>query len=398
MTRKELLKLLSAVPILWLTPPLGSRPWAASTSQTPQSIVQWNRIVILVELHGGNDGLNTVIPYTNSTYDDLRPRLAIPRGQVLHLSPKLGLHPALQSLMPMWEAKELAIVNGVGYANPNRSHFRSIEIWETGSDSQEFFDAGWLTRVFQQHPPPKSFTADAIVLGHGDAGPVSGGTTGTLALQNPQQFLKRTQQVRPPTTRTTNQALAHVLEGQRHISRAADELQARLQQAPTVTNTFPHTKIGKQLQTAAQLITARVPVPMIKVTQGSFDTHSGQPHQHQRLLQELADRFSVFRSTLIQQGLWDQVVVMTYSEFGRRVAENGSGGTDHGTAAPHFFLGGQVKGGLYGTLPSLTDLQNGEFRFTVDYRRLYSTLLQNWWNLPANIFNSQSFPPIDCLA
>ena len=398
MTRRELLKLLSAVPILLLAPPLQSQPRADSTTQATQTIGNWNRVAVLVELHGGNDGLNTVIPYSHSTYYALRPHLAIPRDQVRQLSPTFGVHPALEPLMPLWEANELAIVNGVGYANPNRSHFRSIEIWETGSNSQEFLDGGWLSRVFQQYPPPSSFTADAVVLGHGNAGPVGGGKTRAIALHNPQQFLKRSQSVPNLTTRTTNRSLAHVLEVQHEILRAARSLATRLQRMPAWPNDFPNTKISKQLQTAAQLITAGIPVPVIKVTHGSFDTHAGQPHQHRRLLQELADGLSAFRDSLLQQGLWNQVVVMTYSEFGRRVAENGSVGTDHGAAAPHFFLGGRVKGGLYGTPSSLTDLKNGDVRFTVDYRRLYATLLQNWWGLPANVLDSQIHPAIDCLA
>ena len=398
MTRRELLKLLSATPILLLNPPMIFGSEAAPHKQNKATAGRWNRTVVLIELHGGNDGLNTVIPYTNSTYYDLRPRLAIPRDQIFQLSQTLGLHPALEPFMSMWDAKELAIVNGVGYPNPNRSHFRSIEIWETGSNSHEFLDAGWLTRVFEQHPPPSAFTAEAILLGRGDAGPVSGGNTRAIALQNPQYFLKQSQQVRPVTTTTANQALAHVLKIQRDISRTADDLYVRLQKVPGVPNTHPNSKIGKQLQIAAQLLTARVPAPVIKITHGSFDTHAGQLNQHQRLLKELAEGLAAFRTTMIQQGLWDEIVVMTYSEFGRRVAENGSQGTDHGTAAPHFLLGGQVKGGLYGQMPSLTDLQNGDLRFSVDYRSLYTSLVQSWWGLPSDTLDGRKYPVIDCLS
>ena len=401
MTRRQFLHLLGTLPVLWLAPPFLKEPWAKPAAQMLTERGNWNRVLILVELHGGNDGLNTLIPYTDKRYYDLRPQLAIPRDRVLQLTPKLGLHPALQPLMPLWDAKELGLIRGVGYAKPNRSHFRSIEIWETGSESRQVLDEGWLTRVFQHHPVPKTFTADAILLGKGDAGPLSGGTTRTIALQDPKQFLKRSQRVRPLAVNTTNAALAHILDVQRDISRAGNALQARLQGVPSLHGTFPTTRIGRQLGTAAQLLTARVPVAVIKVTHGSFDTHARQANQHHRLLQELAEALAIFRTTMQQQGLWEQVVIMTYSEFGRRVAENGSHGTDHGTAAPHLLLGGRVKGGMFGAQPSLTNLtnlQNGDLRHTVDYRSLYTTIIQNWWGLSSRDFDSRAFPPIDCLA
>ena len=397
MTRRQVLKLLGALPVLWLAPPTLQEIWAKPSVQTPTERGNWNRVLILVELHGGNDGLNTLIPYTDEHYYDLRPHLAIPRDRVLQLTPKLGFHPALQPLMPVWEAKELGIVRGVGYAEPNRSHFRSIEIWETGSESHQVFDDGWLARVFQEHMPPKTFTADAIILGKGDAGPLGGGATRTIALQNPKQFFRRSQLVQPVTVSTTNPALAHILKVQRDISRASNDLQARLQRVPSLNNSFPTTRIGRQLETAAQLLTAHVPVAVIKVNHGSFDTHARQANQHHRLLQELADALAIFRTTMKQQGLWEQVVMMTYSEFGRRAVENGSHGTDHGTAAPHFLLGGRVKGGMFGAQPSLTNLHNGDLRHTVDYRSLYTTIIQNWWGLSGSEFTNQAFPSIDCL-
>ena len=398
MTRRQLLKLLGTLPMLWLAPPFLTESWARPATQKLTEPGNWDRVLILVELHGGNDGLNTLIPYTDEDYYDLRPRLAIPRDRVLQLSPKFGFHPALQPFMPVWEDKELAIVRGVGYAEPNRSHFRSIEIWETGSESHQVLDDGWLARVFQKNAPPKTFTADAIILGKGDAGPLGGGATRTIALQNPKQFFQQSQHVQPVTLSTANPALEHILKVQRDISRASNDLQDRLQRLPSLSGDFPKTQIGRQLETAAQLLTAHVPVAVFKVTHGSFDTHARQANQHHRLLQELADALAIFRTTMQQQGLWDQVVVMTYSEFGRRVVENGSHGTDHGTAAPHFLLGGRIKGGMFGTQPSLTNLQNGDLRHTVDYRSLYATIIQNWWGLSVSEFTNQNFSSIDCVS
>jgi uncharacterized protein (DUF1501 family) len=398
MDRREFLKTLGAIPLVLLAPPWLRLSWAAESAKTKPERDPWQRTLLLLELHGGNDGLNTVIPYGDPRYYQVRPRLAIPREQVKRLTPELGLHPALEPLMPLWEAKELAVVAGVGYDHPNRSHFRSIEIWETGSESEQTLDEGWLSRLFDRHPLPDNFTAEGIVLGRGEAGPLAGGRSRIVTLQDPAQFLRQAELVRPVDRLTTNRALAHILEVQREIARASGDLELRLEQAAPPSVPFPGTRIGKQLEIAATLMSARVPAAVIKVTHGSFDTHAGQLNHHQRLLQELAEALIAFRANLRQAGLWDRVLVMTYSEFGRRVAENGSQGTDHGTAAPHFFMGGRVKGGLYGSQPSLADLQAGDLKHRVDYRSLYNTVIQNWWGLRSNLFDGPAFPPLGCIS
>lgn len=397
MNRREFLKVMGAVPLVLLAPTWLQRTWAAANSADRSDRGTWQKTLLLLELHGGNDGLNTVIPYGDPRYYHVRPRLAIPREQVKQLTPELGLHPALEPLMPMWEANELAIIAGVGYDSPNRSHFRSIEIWETGSDSEQTLDEGWLARLFARHPLPDNYIAEGIVLGKGEAGPLAGGHSRIVTLQDPAQFLRQVEVVHPTEQATTNRALAHILEVQREIARASGDLERRLKQAAPRSVPFPATRIGKQLEIAATFMSARVPAAVIKVTHGSFDTHAAQLNQHQRLLQELAEALTAFRASLRQEGLWHRVLVMTYSEFGRRVAENGSQGTDHGTAAPHFFLGGRVKGGLYGSQPPLADLQAGDLRHRVDYRSLYDTVIQNWWGLRSDLFGGSTFPPINCL-
>ncbi len=396
MQRRDWLKTMAALPVVILAPGWIQRLWAAESLPPDRDRGPTSRILVLVELHGGNDGLNMVIPFEESAYYSLRPKLSIPREHIKRLTPRLGLHPALEPLMPLWE-NDLAIVAGVGYPRPNRSHFRSIEIWETGSDSEQTLDDGWLARLFQQHPLPPSFTADGLLLGKGDAGPLAGTRSRTITLRDPEEFLREAELVRPVQRVSMNRALNHILDVQREISHAAGDIQARLQQAPTFESTFPATKIGKQLEMAARLLAAHTSIATIKVTHGSFDTHAGQLPTHQRLLEELTHALLAFRATMLKQGLWDRILVATYSEFGRRVAENGSSGTDHGTAAPHFLLGGQVKGGLYGTQPVLTNLQDGDLKHTIDYRSLYNTIIRNWWGLRSNLFNAQDFPPLDCL-
>lgn len=396
MTRRELLKLAVTLPLFLLVHPRPYELLAAPTRDAQKW--RWDRVLILIELNGGNDGLNTLIPYGDDRYYQARPRLAISRERVLQLNEKLGLHCALEPLMPLWQGNELAWVQGVGYAKPNRSHFRSIEVWETASDSEQVLDEGWLARLFEAYPLPAEFTAEGVVLGRRDAGPLSGKTVRTIALEEPQQFLAQASRVPAVEQTSSNRALVHILQVQRELTHAAGDLAQRLQLAPSLQGTFPASPIGKQLETAAQLLVAKVPVAVIKVSHGSFDTHAGQLGHHERLLKELAEALVAFRQTVQQARLWDRVLVMTYSEFGRRVGENASSGTDHGTAAPHFMLGGKVKGGLYGATPSLADLQGGDFKHQIDYRSLYATVVKDWWGLPVGIFDRRDYPTLGFLA
>ncbi len=394
MLRRDLLKLAATLPLLWLVP----RPFDLFAAPPAPVRGRWDRMLVLVELHGGNDGLNTLVPYADERYYQARPRLAISRERVLQLSPAVGLHYALEPLMSVWQEKELAIVQGVGYPDPNRSHFRSIEIWDTASASGQVLDEGWLARLFEAHPLPAEFAADGILLGQRDGGPLSGKTVRTIALNDPQQFLQQAGRVKAVEQASSIRALAHILQVQRELTHAAGDLAARLQQAAPLQTAFPSSPIGRQLETAAQLLTAKVPVAVIKVSQTGFDTHAGQLGHHERLLKELAEGLIAFRQAMVQAGLWDRVLLMTYSEFGRRVGENASAGTDHGTAAPHLFLGGSVKGGLYGSPPSLSDLQEGDLKYRIDYRSLYATVMQLWWEVSGPEIVGPEYQAINCLA
>ncbi|MFO0774430.1 MAG: DUF1501 domain-containing protein [Nitrospiraceae bacterium] len=399
MQRRTLLKVCALAPTVIFAPSWVRAACAGNASTLAQptaTTAGTSRILVLVELHGGNDGLNTLIPFDDSRYYTLRPRLAIPREQVRRLTPTLGFHPALDPLMPFWE-KELGVVAGVGYPQPNRSHFRSIEIWDTGSGSTEYRDDGWLAQLFREHPHPASFVADAVLLGKGGSGPLAGQGASTISLRDPDEFLHEASLVRHTSTRTRNPALQHILSVQQEIGHAAGDLQQRLEASPSLGMTFPDSKLGKQLETAARLLAARTPVAVIKVMHAGFDTHAGQLQAHHRLLEELAQALISFRNAMVAHRLWDEILVATYSEFGRRPAENGSAGTDHGTAAPHLLFGGRVKGGLYGTQPSLAVLQDGDLRHTVDYRSLYSTMIANWWELKSDLFDRRLYPPLDCI-
>ena len=397
LNRRALLKAGLILPLLLWRLASVARAGAGESRDAPGVASARDRILLLVELHGGNDGLNTLVPYEDAAYYRARPQLAIRRDQVRQLTPKVGLHPALAPLMPLWGGEELAWVQGVGYPRPNRSHFRSIEIWDTASDSEQVLDQGWLSGLFKRSPLPARFMAEGIVLGKGDAGPLSGGKGRTIALHDPIQFLRQAGSVKPVSLPARNRSLAHILEVRWDISQAANDLQGRIQQVPLAGPEFPVHRFGKQVELAARLIAAKVPVAVIKITPGSFDTHAGQSATHHRLLEELAQGLVAFRAAMEQQGLWRDVLVMTYSEFGRRVAENASHGTDHGTAAPHLLMGGRVKGGLYGTPPSLTELQDSDLTHTVDFRSLYATVVEKWWGMSPLLFGGQRQSPVECL-
>jgi len=397
--RREFLKMAAMAWFSMMVPIRLFRRIAEAAEGVPAVAGQWDRILVLLELNGGNDGLNTVIPYTDPRYYDVRHRVAVPRDKIVQLTDTLGFHPSLQPLLPMWKEDKLAIVQGVGYPKPNRSHFRSIAIWETASDSDQYLDEGWVARLFTEGAPPKSLTADGIVIGNGQAGPLTGATMRVVNMERPEQFLNQAKSLNSPVRqKSQNPALEHILTIEREIQEAAASLGERLRTGPQLKTPFPKSRIANHLNVAAQLIASRVSIPVIKLSHGSFDTHSGQADRHVRLLKELGEGLVAFQSAMQEVGLWDKVLVMTYSEFGRRVQDNDSSGTDHGTAAPHFLMGGKVKGGLYGKQPSLTDLDDGDLRYHVDYRVLYETVAHHWWGIRRDFLPKRAYQPLPCIA
>ncbi len=356
------------------------------------------RVLVLLELNGGNDGLNTVVPYADRLYAKARPNLAVPRDKVLQLDERLGLNAALEPLMALWRDGELAIALGLGYRPPNRSHFRSIEIWNTASGSDEVLHDGWVARVLGEARAAdrSDLAADGVVLG-GVTGPLAGGGLRTVVMREPERFLRQAARMRPLESAAANPALGHILRVREEIHSSASVMRSHLERAPALETRFPPGPLGQQLALAARLIVAGVPLGVIKVSQTGYDTHAQQPGRHPRLLEQLAESLAAFRQALTGAGHWDRVLVMTYAEFGRRVAQNASNGTDHGTAAPHFILGGRVRGGLYGMPPALGDLDAGDLRPTMDFRRLYATAAQGWWGLPPSRAALAGQRPLPCL-
>jgi uncharacterized protein (DUF1501 family) len=349
--------------------------WAAPAAAVADANSPYRNLLLLIELKGANDGLNTVVPFTDPLYTQLRPKIAIAGDQVLKISDREGLHPSLNPLMPLWQNKELAVVQGVGYPAPNLSHFRSIDIWDTASKSEEYLDAGWLARTFAAAPVPKLYAADGVVVGSSNMGPLSGVGVRSITLADTQQFLRQAKLAKPRADER-NAALKHLMAVESEIVHAASRLNSNYQ----FKTEFPKNGFGNQVRTAAQMVASNAGMATIRLTLGSFDTHAGQLGAHANLLKELAEGISAFKAAMIELNRWDSTLVMTYSEFGRRPKENQSGGTDHGTASAHFVTGGRVAGGLYGQAPRLNQLDgSGNLAHAVDFRSLYATVIDQWW-------------------
>jgi uncharacterized protein (DUF1501 family) len=381
--RREFLKLTGGAASVAL---LGPRFALARTASG------YENLLVLVELKGGNDGLNTVVPYADPNYYSLRRRIVVKRDDVLQLDGRTGLHPSLAALMPLWQAQELAIVQGVGYPHPNLSHFRSIEIWDTGSRSEQYLADGWLTRAFAARPVPRRYAADGVVIGSQDLGPLAGNGARAIALADTAQF-ERQPRIAHPVRARGNSALAHVLKVEADVAQAA----ARLDADHAFRTSFPPGPFGHAVKSAAQVVASPSGVAAVRLTLNGFDTHVNQPVVHANLLGQLGEGLAALKSALVEIGRWDSTLVMTYAEFGRRPHENGSNGTDHGTASAHFVAGGRVRGGLYGQAPQLDRLQNGNLAYAVDFRSLYATALESWWGVPVASALGERFAPLDVL-
>lgn len=399
MTRLTRRRLFAAAPLA-----LAALPFAGSLRPQAARAVTPPRVLVLLELNGGNDALNTVVPYGDAAYFAARRGLAITRDRVLQLDDHLGLHPALAPLMGLWQARELSIALGVGYPRPNRSHFRSIEIWNTASEAEETLHDGWLHRVLMENAitrasAPLDFVPQGIVLG-GAEGPLAGTALSPVVMRDPRQLdiARRLLGGAAAPANGGNPALRHILATRESLQATAQEIARRLRDRPPPSSDFPKTAFGRQLALAARIIAAGVPASVIKLQHSGYDTHARQAGQHAALLAELAGGLAAFRKSLVAAGAWRRTLLMTYAEFGRRVAENASGGSDHGTAAAHFLLGGRLRGGFRGVQPSLDELEGGDLRASLDFRRLYAAVAGEWLGLPASPDSLGRHAPLELVA
>lgn len=346
------------------------------------------RRLVLVELAGANDGLNTLVPYSDERYAELRPSLALKPVDLISIDSDFALNSAMSGLMDVWEEGEMAAIHGLGYPQPNRSHFKSMAIWETGGDGHRQQRNGWMTHAVEHAFASKQVDAHGISFG-GGMSVFSSDSGNWLSLNTARQLLASVQpanQSFETDTSQNNAALESVIERTMQLQSSLDKFRHKLENSK-YRSRIAGGRLAKQLNHVVNLINAGIETPVYKVSLGGFDTHENQQRRHSRLLNELGASLAGFKQELQKTGEWDNTVVMTYSEFGRRARENLSGGTDHGTAAPHFVTGGAVRGGLYGKAPDLGDLDNDDLKHTMDYRSLYAAMLENWLQVGNSKFN-----------
>ena len=345
------------------------------------------RRIVLIELSGANDGLNTVIPFTNDRYFDLRPKLAIQKDARFNISNSLALHSALTDLGSVWERGDLAVIQGLGYPGANRSHFKSIALWETGGDGSGSGETGWLTEDIEGLGSAYDFDAHGISL-DGGMGVFTSKNGVWLSMTSAEQFKRLSQTAMTAKTTSQNPALEMLLTRAAALNSSMERITNKLNTSRGRNFNMRAGDLGRQLSLASTLIAAGIDTPVLKVKIDGFDTHEDQPWRHQRLLEDLGRAMSGFAQQMRKIGQWDNTLVLTYSEFGRRAVENSTRGTDHGTAAPHFLAGGSINGGIYGTHPSLSKLIDGDMQFTMDYRSVYDWVLSQWFEIENNRFKA----------
>ena len=384
----------------------AGRPSAASAFGLNLPPIPGGKILVVVEMSGGNDGLNTVIPYADSGYAKARPVIGIPSRDVVKLSGSAGLHPNMAALKPLYDKGQLAVITGVGYPDPNRSHFQSMDIWQTGNPQLDVRErTGWLARYFDADGHFQGNPLSGITLGSAlpltlfsddvPASVVGGGSDfgfkSDAPDKNRQMDALRALYAQGTVAGSHAEFVRNVgseaYSSSMALKRAFQDYDVQAAHAAK----YPQTGLAAGLQTVSKLITGGVGTRVYYLSLGGFDTHANQPRQHATLLGELADGLAAFYSDLEMQGRANDVITMTFSEFGRRVHENGSAGTDHGAASVMFLAGGGLKGGLYGDYPSLTDLDSGDLRFHTDFRAVYATLLDKWLLTPSQPILGGSF-------
>ena len=363
-----------------------------------------DRVLVIVNLQGGNDGLNTVVPYSMPQYYRYRPNLAIAQGDVLRLNDEVGFNPNLKSFKALFDKGQVAVVQGVGYPKPDHSHFRSTEIWQT-ADPDGYAPTGWLGRYLDSAKLPKSNLFNAVAVSEVlpevfgsrtvDVPAINGNVQGYgLASDRRKGGADAFRSMVSDTTQPfSSPYLAKVAEIEANAQRGSEELPKLIGGYKTDAQ-YPATNLGRSLALAAQMVGSNVGTRVIYVTHGSFDTHTGQKATQDRLLGQFSDAVTAFYADLASHGNDTRVLTMTFSEFGRRVAENASGGTDHGEAAPLFLIGGGVRGGVYAKHPSLDDLDNGDVKYTTDFRSVYATVIERWLGVPAQGIIAGSFPSL----
>lgn len=365
--------------------------------------------LIVVELAGGNDGLNTLIPFEDDLYYKNRRTLGIPKTDVVKISDALsvGLHPAMKPLGDLFKQGRLAIVQGVGYPEPDRSHFRSMEIWHTASTDKRPPTSGWLGKFLDTVPQEKEgVRLSGLALTNSlpqacqsqrSVVPVVGELDALLEGDQAEQPESKLRRKLSTSGTSSADPVNFIRRNAAAVYRTADRLKEVSTKYKSTVG-YPESLLGQQLRRAAQILNGDVGARVLFVSQDGYDTHSAQADAHSNLLSDLATSLAALDEDLRGLKLADKVVVLVFSEFGRRVDENASGGTDHGAASCLFLQGAPVKGGLFGKYPSLEKLGDGDLIFNTDFRDVYATLLERWLGCPSRTILGHDFSGIDVLS
>jgi uncharacterized protein (DUF1501 family) len=434
-TRREFLrKTVLGSALTWTVPAFLADTFAALQSQAADSATQIvtgkdSTILVVLQMAGGNDGINTVVPYANDFYRKARPRIGLPADKILKLNGDIGFHGAMTGFKDLYDAGHLAVVQGVGYPNPIRSHFRSTEIWQTASDSDKVEKYGWIGRYFDNDCAGCDPEVGVTI---GNQTPQSFYSTSLkgICFSNPDNYRFRSPlHVRPGQTDPIEETYeklngeelsgsdansggsvaalpaAMPMQGGRvidFIERTALDAQLSSHEVRAIADrvqnqaAYPASQLGNSLKMVAKMIGGGLPTRVYYVSQGGYDTHANQVATQERLLGDLGHCMKAFVDDLKAQGNLSRVLVMTFSEFGRRVSENANGGTDHGAAAPMFIVGNTVKAGLLGRYPSLApqDLFQGDIKFNVDFRSVYAGVLESWLKTKSAPILGRQFAPL----
>ncbi|MDV3293577.1 MAG: DUF1501 domain-containing protein [Nitrososphaerales archaeon] len=383
--------------------PLSLGPTVMEAADGPAGILQTasNKTLVVIQLMGGNDGVNTVVPYGQQAYYQVRPTLGLQQNEILPIDGDVALNGNMSGLMSLYKNNNVAIVQGVSYPNPNRSHFEATAIWESAYPDTPLSN-GWLGRYLDVAQKVDS-SVSAVNLNSLLPLTLQGVSSQTTTVGNLSAFKLNPLAPKSPAPDTTFQELDTVqcaacseynslvsqlmqqgldaLSASQIIQAAASNYKAKV--------TYPNNDFANRLKLAAGIITSSLKPRIVYVTLGGFDTHAAQKATQNALLKILSDGLAAFYNDLSAQGRANDTLMMTFTEFGRRVQENGSRGTDHGTAEPQFIIGGKISSGLYGTYPSLTDLNQGDLKFNIDFRQVYATVLDGWLGIdPTTILGS----------
>jgi uncharacterized protein (DUF1501 family) len=345
-----------------------------------------NKVVVILQLSGGNDGLNTVIPVRNDLYYKARPKLGIEKTKALLITDEVGLHPALIGFRELYDDGNLGIMNSVGYPNPDRSHFRSMDIWQTGSESTQYFTTGWVGRYLDAQCNGCDKPTQAIEIDDVLSLAMKGQNINGMAVKDPRRLYGTANEkffrdvLKNHKDEPGEQPVDYLYKTMAETLSSADYIFQQSKLHPTNAE-YPKTDLGNSMKTIASLIFSDINTKVYYVSLGSFDTHINQDAQQQRLFTEMNDAVKVFVKDLKDNNRFNDVMLFTFSEFGRRVEQNASAGTDHGTANNMFLISGGLKQkGLINPIPDLTDLDEGDLKYKVDFKNVYATVLNKWLN------------------